>query len=163
LLKSSLDYYPQFRAWKSHLTAEVRTQRIHEAITLLRDDEQWIQALNLISSDIANDESLRGDQTLVRDLFDHSFAATEKEGLDALGAALNLLSFLNNQQLREYVDRTLDTLITYEVSRESLERMEPFLRLLESPSARLPPRVDSSRFPANSNREPGCPTPDFMP
>lgn len=138
LLRTDLEiYYPQFRTWRSHLAKETQTQLIRDAISELKDDEYWIQGLDLISTDVANDESLRGDQVLVRDLFDHSFAATEKQGIEALGAALNLLSFLNTKQLREYVDRTLDTLITYEVNRESLDRMEPFLRLLESPASRL--------------------------
>jgi hypothetical protein len=138
LLRTDLDkYYPQFHGWRSRLAIETQTGLIRDAISELKDDEHWIQALDLMSADVANNDLLRGDQVLVRDLFDHSFAAMESHGIEALAAVLNLLSFLNNQQLREYVDRTLDTLITYEVNRESLERMEPFLRLLESPAARL--------------------------
>jgi hypothetical protein len=109
LLPTDLAYYKEFRLWKSKLGSEARTHLTREAIAALRDDEGWIQGLDLISADVANDETLRGDQIPVRELFDHSFAAIEKKGIEALGAVLNLLSFLNSQQLREYIDRTLDT------------------------------------------------------
>jgi hypothetical protein len=131
-------YYPQFRTWKSGLATQTRTELIREAVSALQSDgDQWISGLELISEDVANDEALRADQILVRDLFDHAFAAVEEEGVDALDPALNLLAFLSDQQLRDYVDRALDTLITYEAGREPLDRMEPFFRLLESPAARL--------------------------
>ena len=138
LLRTNLGvYYPQFRDWKSHLPNDARTQLIRDAISELRDGDEWVQGLDLVSADVASDDFLRKDQILVRDLFDHSFAAAEEKGTEAIGPALNLLSFLNSQQVRDYIDRTLDTLIAYEASREPLERMEPFFRLLEAPAARL--------------------------
>jgi hypothetical protein len=109
-----------------------------DAISLLQSNgEQWISGLELISHDVVNDVALRSDQILVRDLFDYAFAALKEKGIEALESALGLLAFLNDQQLRHYIDRALDTLITYEASPEPLDRMEPFLRLLESPASRL--------------------------
>jgi hypothetical protein len=54
-----------------------------------------------------------------------------------LDSALKLLPLLNDRQLRDYVDRTLDVLIANEAGGEPVDRMDPFLRLLESPAAQL--------------------------
>jgi hypothetical protein len=93
--------------------------------------------LRLISADVTSDEELRDDHTLVKELFDYAFEASERDAAAGAKPLLELFAYLGDQHLRDYIDRALDTLITYEAGKEPLGRMEPFLRMVEAPGAKL--------------------------
>ena len=63
--------------------------------------------------------------------FDLSFATAESNPKDGLRPIEVLFPFLAEDSAHEYVDRALDTLLSYEVSRKPTVDMEPFLRIVE--------------------------------
>jgi hypothetical protein len=133
-------YYPWFQFWKGRLSVERRSElirQVSERFLHNKELEEWIKTLQLISVDVVSDGDLKQDQQLVKDIFDYAFGAAEEEPVAGTNAVLRLMPFLGSQYLRDYIDRGLDTLITYEASKEPLERMEPFLAMLEAPGARL--------------------------
>jgi hypothetical protein len=157
-------YYPWFQFWKGNLSVERRSELIREVSERFlhnKEIDEWIETLQLISADIVGDGELRQDQQLVKDIFDYAFGVAEEDPVAGTDVVLRLMPFLGTQHLRDYIDRGLDTLITYEASKKPLERMEPFLAMLEAPGARLTDNdLDkSARFsqrmlgPSNSEEE----------
>jgi hypothetical protein len=131
-------YYDQFKFWKSKLSRDMRVRMIRQALSEMLDvGDERLGGLDKLSEDIAGDEEVRQDQALIREIFDHCFVSLDEGGVAALGSSLNLLPFLAPPQLRDYIDRALDTLVTYQASNKPLDDMEPFCRLVESPAAHL--------------------------
>ncbi len=119
LFESDLDgYYKRFQFWKKELGVEKRTELMRQAATrfLHKRQGQWVWILQLPSGDVVGDEELRRDQRFVKELFDYAFVAAEEEPLDGARPALELFPYLGDQHLRDYVDRALETLITYEAA-----------------------------------------------
>jgi hypothetical protein len=140
LLESDVDlYYERLLFWKHELPSDKRRELTRATATrfLHTRAEQWVKILCRLSEDVADDESLRQDSRLVKELFDYAFLAAEENPDEGIQPSLDLLPFLEDQHLRDYVDRALDTLITYETAKEELKRMEPFLAMLEAPSSKL--------------------------
>lgn len=132
-------YYSWFAFWKAQLPSNRRIESLRSAVDkfLQKKADNWISVLNLISDDLANDEELRQSDPLVKEVFDYAFDASEESPEEGQKPLLELLPYLGERHLRDYVDRALDTLITYEAGKEPLERMEPFLEMIESPAAKL--------------------------
>lgn len=140
LFESELEhYYSWFKFWKAKLDPPRRTELVRAASErfLHQRGADWIAILQLISADVVNDEELRKDQSLVKELFDYAFVASEEDPVAGAKPLLELLPYLGDQHLRDYIDRALDTMITYEASKRGLDRMEPFLKMVEAPGARL--------------------------
>jgi hypothetical protein len=140
LFESNLEVeYSWFHFWKEQLRASRRAELMREAsdLFLRKKVKNWIATLQFISSDLTSDEELRQDQGLVKELFDYAFNASEEDPAAGVKPLLELLPYLGDRHLRDYIDRALDTLITYEARKDPLARMEPFLRMIEAPGAKL--------------------------
>lgn len=132
-------YYKDFRVWKKELSDEAQGSLLREvAIAFLHDrKDHWLRILQLLAEDVSHSEFQRKDGKLVKDLFDYAFGAAEEEPDEGAEPLLRLLPHLTSEYATEYLDRGLDTLITYEADRKPPERMEPFLKMIENSGARL--------------------------
>jgi KAP family P-loop domain len=95
-------------------------------------EAQWVQVLSKISEDLAADEGLSADKSLVYTLMDHAFEAARVSPSEASGTLVSLFPHLEPDRARDYVDEAQDRLIALESSGEQISRMEPYLRMLRS-------------------------------
>jgi hypothetical protein len=134
-------YYKDFRVWKKEISDESQGALLREVAAAFLHDrkDHWLRILQLLAEDVGDSEFQRKDGKLVKELFDYAFRAAEEEPDGGAEPLLRLLTHLPNEYATEYLDRGVETLIAYEADRKPLERMEPFLRMIEKSSGRLAP------------------------
>jgi hypothetical protein len=146
LMTSGLDaqaeldaYYEEFRQWKQELPDAAQSSLLHEVASAFLNTKEnfWLRILALLAKDVASSDFLHKDVKLVQELFDYAFGAAKEEPKEGSVPLLSLLQYLRRKHLTQYVDQGLDTLIAYEADRKSLDRMEPFLRMIENSGAQL--------------------------
>jgi hypothetical protein len=92
--------------------------------------ESWVQLLVLLVNDLSGDEELSKNASLVGDLADYSFSAAREKWTEIGEALANIVAFLGESQQQDYVDRSLDALLSLEADGEDLPKMEPYLKLV---------------------------------